>query len=224
MHKDISPEEKLLSIIKRKHGSADTDSAAKAGSGDKNIKTSAVDIKIDSYIMMAVKNSFLRDIPLDTQIFKLFNRYMTIIIAVITLYIIVDIFSVNPARSVSSLVSGISASNTRLPLREKETPMETKGYSYYLNRITGKRLFGSGSYVQTEPREGMETTGEASGSTLGLVGVIPGNNPQAIIEDKKNQKTYYLIKGQSVDEIVVEDIGENKVMLEYKGKRMTLFL
>ena len=59
---------------------------------------------------------------------------------------------------------------------------------------------------------------------VGLVGIVAGDNPQAIIEDKKAQKTYYLNKGQSFNGYVVEEILENKVVLDYEGKKISLFL
>ena len=41
---------------------------------------------------------------------------------------------------------------------------------------------------------------------------------------KKSQKTHYLIKGQSIDDITVEDIIDDKAIVEHKGKRLTLSL
>ena len=57
-----------------------------------------------------------------------------------------------------------------------------------------------------------------------LVGIIAGENPQAIVEDKEAQKTYYLYKGQGFGEVTVEDVGEGRVVLNYKGREIILVL
>ncbi|MGE5308239.1 MAG: hypothetical protein ACM3OC_04075 [Deltaproteobacteria bacterium] len=59
---------------------------------------------------------------------------------------------------------------------------------------------------------------------LNLLGIVSGDVPQAVIENKKDQQTYYLTKGQFIDEMRVSDIQENKVILEYKGKHAELHL
>ena len=59
---------------------------------------------------------------------------------------------------------------------------------------------------------------------LNLVGIIAGENPQAVIEDKNTQKTYYLNKGQFLGEIQLEDILEGKIIINHKGQRFELYL
>ena len=102
-------------------------------------------------------------------------------------------------------------------------PIEMKGYSYYSNRISGRNIFGASSSIQTEAQSA-SGSGDAAADTLGLVGIVPGTNPQAIIEDKKAQKTYYLNKGQSFNGYVVEEISDGKVVLDYGGRKISLFL
>ena len=57
---------------------------------------------------------------------------------------------------------------------------------------------------------------------INLVGIIAGENPQAIIEDKDARKTYSVTKGQAIGEFRVEDIQEGKIILEYRGQRYEL--
>ena len=57
---------------------------------------------------------------------------------------------------------------------------------------------------------------------IGLVGIITGDKPQAIIEDKKAQKTYYMSKGQSFDGYVVEEIYDDKVIINYEGRKKNI--
>lgn len=225
MHKDVSPEEKLLSIIKGKRDIPEGYGAPRLEAKEIKPPQSAPWNKMDGYILAALKNSFLKNSILDPRALKAFNKYTVIIIALIAGYLILDMILVSPSRNAASLISSVSVSMPLVPIAGKTLPIETKGYSYYSNRISGRNIFGASPYTQTESQGyGMEPSGEMPGGNIALVGIVPGDNPQAIVEDKKNQKTYYLIKGQSIDEITVEDISEDKVVLEYRGKRMTLFL
>ena len=95
-----------------------------------------------------------------------------------------------------------------------------KDYSAYSNASPVKTVFGG---APAAAEDTSVTTGDIS-DKLGLVGIIAGDNPQAIIEDKKAQKTYYLNKGQSFNGYTVEEISEGKVMLDHEGQKISLFL
>ena len=57
---------------------------------------------------------------------------------------------------------------------------------------------------------------------LNLLGIITGENNQAIIEDKNLKKTFFLYKGDSLGELKVYDIKESAVILDYKGEKIEL--
>jgi len=57
---------------------------------------------------------------------------------------------------------------------------------------------------------------------LNLLGIITGDNNQAIIEDKTLKKTYFLYKGDSFGGLKVYDIKENVVILDYNGEKIEL--
>lgn len=224
MHKNTSPEEKLLSIIKGKRNTPESSSSKPEV---KNIEPAPRTpwSKIDDYISAALKSDLLKNSAFDIRVLKVFNMYTLVVAAVIAGYLILDMILVNPSRKVALLVAKTSASGSIARAARKTMPIETKGYSYYSNKVSGKNIFGAGSSTQMESQSsGIESSAELSGGNLGLVGIIPGDSPQAIVEDKKSQKTYYLAKGQSINGITVEEISENKVVLEYRDKKMTLFL
>lgn len=225
MHKDISPEEKLLSIIKGKRDNVQAEKSApreaETAGGQENTQFGNV---LDSYISRILKSSFFKNNLFSPKILKAFNKYMIIVVVISVLYFISDILFVRPSSKAKAVISNFSSLVMPVPASKKPAQIEANTYSYYSNRILGKRIFGAGSYLPTETSNGTEAGGEQAGTNLGLVGIIPGDNPQAIIEDKKDQKTYYLMKGQAVNDIVVEDISSDKVMIEYRGKRMNLFL
>lgn len=55
-----------------------------------------------------------------------------------------------------------------------------------------------------------------------LLGIISGDNNQAIIEDKALKKTYFLYKGDSFGDLKVYDIKESAVILDYEGEKIEL--
>lgn len=103
-----------------------------------------------------------------------------------------------------------------------EPTQEIKPYEFYLEAAKGRQIFSSAAAQELgQPASGV---GVDSIKDINLVGIISGENPQAVIEDKKTQKTYYLNKGQLMGEFQVEDIQEGKIILNYKGQRYELFM
>lgn len=107
---------------------------------------------------------------------------------------------------------------------EEETAQKTeaKTLDSYLEAAAGKEIF---SGVTSAGTIGPVTGVNADlVKDLNLVGVITGDNPQAIIEDKRAQKTYYLNKGQFIGEFQIDDVQEGKVILDYQGQKFELHL
>jgi hypothetical protein len=59
---------------------------------------------------------------------------------------------------------------------------------------------------------------------ISLVGIILGEDPQAIIEDKRTQKIFYVKKGQFIEEFKLEDIEFGKAILSYKDRKFEIHL
>lgn len=57
---------------------------------------------------------------------------------------------------------------------------------------------------------------------LAVLGIITGDNDQAIIEDKATGKTFFLYEGDSFGDFKVNEIKDNGVILDYKGQRIEL--
>lgn len=105
---------------------------------------------------------------------------------------------------------------------EKEEMIEP--LDSYLQKTKKQQIFGGFTAEQTTSST---LTSIAQGDLLkdlSLVGVITGVNPQAIIEDKKAQKTYYVTTGQSIGEYLIEDIQEGKIILNYNGQKYELHM
>ena len=104
---------------------------------------------------------------------------------------------------------------------------ERKPYANYADIISQHALFKAAAEEQKQPVV-VDTLPQVSPlellSNYYLAGVVSGQSPQAIIEDKKAQKTYFLGKGQSLGEFKIHDIMEGKVILDFKGQKLELSL
>ena len=70
-----------------------------------------------------------------------------------------------------------------------------------------------------------QLTAEAVAGRLNLVGLIPGDPPQAILEDAQTKRTYVVGQGQRVlGGLVVESIRDNRVTLDQDGQKIELSL
>ncbi len=114
-------------------------------------------------------------------------------------------------------VSARGPGGLNLDLNEGKKPIE-----FYQQEFSGRRIF-SGA------KEGA-AGGGASGvnidltKDINLVGIISGEPPQAVIEDVKTKKTYYVTRGQFIGEFRVDDIQEGKIIINYNGQKYELYM
>ncbi|MDD2702654.1 MAG: hypothetical protein PHC33_01430 [Candidatus Omnitrophica bacterium] len=99
---------------------------------------------------------------------------------------------------------------------------DLKPFQYYLDGIANRQVFKVS--CAGNPESFVSTLGPESIRDFSLVGIISGDNPQAIIQDNKTQKTYYLNKGQSIAEYTIEEVLSDKVILNAGGQRYEFFL
>jgi type II secretory pathway component PulC len=124
----------------------------------------------------------------------------------------------------------LSAKKIRFPevvqkkaIQQKIEPkQEMKPFEFYLEAITNRTIFANTARQDTQQPAGIASADLIK--DINLVGIISGDNPQAVIEDKKAQKTYYVSKGQSIGELQIEDIQEGKIILNYSGQKYELYL
>lgn len=111
----------------------------------------------------------------------------------------------------------------RLEQLAKDGEEARKPYSYYLEIIDKHNLFKS----KDASSERNQIVPIAAGELLenySLSGIISGNNPQAIVVDKKSNKSYFLNKGQYLNNFKIVEIYEDKIVLELDGKEFELGL
>lgn len=177
--------------------------------------------KMDGYLSRVLKADLFKNSIFEPGNLNKINRYMLIVAILLLLYLVIDIIMVSPYKNANSKISDLSVAGLAGSSAQAVMPVEMKSYAYYSNRMPSRSIFGAGSYSDTDSVSGSAVVTDDS---VGLVGILTGNDPQAIVEDKKSQQTYYLKKGQSVNGITLEDIGDGRVTLDCRGKKITLLL
>lgn len=220
--KDISPEERLLSLIKSKNKKAVAITAPQ--DPPKEASDQTVISKADERLDGMLRSELFKNKLFEPSTLKNVNRYLVVILAVLTLYFVIDLIFVRPYKNVQSIVAKAGTDKDEKKFVPETTKIAAmKDYSSYSGAMPGKTAFGQSQLGAGASAEEVGASGDNPGQ-VGLVGIIAGDNPQAIIEDKKAQKTYYLNKGQSFNGYIVEEILKDKVILDYEGRKISLFL
>jgi hypothetical protein len=206
MNDRISPEEKLLRLIRgqKKQSAAITDSTP--------LPQLNQPIKSQS---KASRQSLLRRLKSGLN-----YRQIIIVVFGLSLIYLAILFIYPLAGSKNISLKQLPAKNpSELNIQEKE---RSKPYEEYIAGISGRKIFSA------SPAQGKELPMGVVNSDMlkeiNLVGIISGDNPQAVLEDKKSLKTYYLSKGQFMGEFQIDDIQEGKIILISNGQKYELYL
>ena len=151
---------------------------------------------------------------------KVANRVLGFLVALLLLY-----FSANLVISLVNLSKAPRLeSNTPVAKIETSFPEPTglkKAVSYYLDKVRERDIFTMGLKkvaVDTTPTsKSMELA-----ASLKLVGISWSNDPDAMIEDTKGLKTFFVKRGEMVGEARVQAIFKDKVVLSLGNEEFEL--
>lgn len=226
MRKDFSPEEKLLRLIKgiKKKGQPKeeelTPKIQSSANGMPQLsKISAHQKGTESKIAKSISISLpfkLKEINTETL-----NTILVIILGCLLLYFVYDLGHTLLSKKTEPRV--LAEDEHKTPkVTEGKAALEVKPYSFYSSSIGGRNIF-----MPQELESESVVTGPAVDEVkagLSLIGIIAGDRPQAIIEDKKSGKSYFLYKGGTIGQANVVDILQDTVIMEYNGQRFELVL
>lgn len=236
MAEEFSPEEKLLRLIrgeKKKNGKLAV--ALPESSGiPQNPPVNAFELPMGK-IQTAKRKTADKKSP-----FKFINSVLIVVLILTIAFFVFDIlisklslfgasertgfsiadraYLVDKDRSVSTTDS---VSNTAQDRSSDESP-PFFGYS-----DMGRRELFKPQKAEVEEKvvnEKKILSGQEQLNGISLIGIISGEKPQAVIEDKKNQKTYFLYKGQNVNQLTITDILEDRVIFDFEGEKLELVL
>lgn len=101
-----------------------------------------------------------------------------------------------------------------------------KSESFYLEKVRERDIFKIGAkniagQLDTAVKEASSKAIEAT-QHLKLVGISWSGDPDAMIEDTKGLRTFFVKRGQMVGDVKIEAILKDKVILSYKGEEVEL--
>lgn len=143
----------------------------------------------------------------DLKIFTKINIILIGIIGIVVIIFIADVFIFKEKPSVEPVVVDTKVKAPEAELapqahKAQPEPIPEKIEETPVKKISREEILGN----------------------LNLLGIITGDNNQAIVEDKTLKKTYFLYKGDSFGELELKvyDIKDSLVILDYKGEKIEL--
>lgn len=201
-----SPEKRLLNLIRKKH-------KPKTDSGREKAH------QLKTFLSGLIKIFILPNKVFKPLFLKSINRVLALVLVILSAYLLLSFFF-----PLNRDLEFLDKENEELSLDEaaarKLEAVRFPDYSLYSRQIKNKDLFRpnfSDTKVQAEASVDIS-------KKFSLVGIIAGNRPQAVIEDKELKKTYYLYSGESFSGVIVEEVGEGNVVLNYMGRQVELVL
>ena len=150
---------------------------------------------------------------------KVFNKALTSISAILFVYLITDFTFRRPDIGQFDK-RPIEVSGPRF----KEIPAgEARSFLYYLEMVQRRNIFTvlklqTAETHQEEAKKVLNTLIQ----DLVLVGISWGEDPQVMIEDKKEKKTYFLKTGDMINKLRIDNILKDKVILTYENQKIEL--
>lgn len=112
------------------------------------------------------------------------------------------------------------------PVKEKKPPVKIKAptqpFLHYLEMVRRRNIFSPIMLKEPERPELKKQRLQDMIKDLNLVGVSWGEEPMAMIEDKQEKKTYFLKKGDTINQFKIEDILTDRVILSFEGEKIEL--
>ena len=160
---------------------------------------------------------------------KAINITLITVLVIVAGVLLVDIISFNMKRPV--YISEVARESAVRPDHQAQAVAAPQANtpSQIAESPDNSGLLASKDLFKASPVQGAQAVRAPQASydklkDFTLQGIIAGDKPQAILEDGKNKKSYFLYKGDSVDNIKVEEIQEDKVILTINGERLELTL
>ena len=242
MNKEFSPEERLLHLIK---GKKDIPKKLDRQQEEKPvIKDEAITLKEESSISIKETNKEpIKTITKGENKSTINSNIVFLIVVFVILLVmgigIISLFAKKEDKDIKNLelfISSISETAKQASLIDKELTEkiavkdqvskkeEAGSFDDYQKLLSDKSIFAP---AVSRKRQQSATEGPSLRDLvkeLRLVGIMPGEDPQAIIEDKRTGETLFLKRDEMINDIKIEDIGTGRVTLGYNEDTTTLSL
>ena len=212
MEKGISPEERLLRLIRK--GTKPKDPTEKK---DEGISKAGREKGIPDAKRPERQKAWLGKRWQKRKTIKVINQCLLLLLLALGSYFLFDLITSKPGEI---LVETPGPED----VPKAQSVSRLKPYKFYVKQIGKRELF-----TPLIPEEGGKpeavVTLKDLAANLTLIGIVESDEKlQAIIEDKKQRKNYFLYKGAFIGEIEIKDVLEGKVILGYGDEELELSL
>ncbi|MCM8797134.1 MAG: hypothetical protein NC923_04565, partial [Candidatus Omnitrophica bacterium] len=120
----------------------------------------------------------------------------------------------------------VKSQNITTMLGTQDVPFLKRSASYYSEKIRERDIFKMQTKKTVSAAEALPKTPSSriieATQHLRLVGISWSNDPDAMIEDSKALRTFFIKRGQMIGEVKVQAIFKDKVILSYAGEEIEL--
>lgn len=153
---------------------------------------------------------------------RLVQRVLWVVLAGLGLYVVLDFFLVKPPRRMAQVAS-VQMPENGASVESTEGTGALKPLSGYLGAIQERNPFtGVSDLLVQSPLKTAQRRLEELAQGLTVVGIDRGANPEAIIEDRVQQRTYFVKVGDELNGMHVKDISSQGVVVTYEGQELVL--
>lgn len=223
--KNISPEKKLLNIIEGEGNEAQEVKPTPASRGKKFFSIAAIRGRI-SFLRARASQGPIKAPSISFSLGG-FNVLFQLCIVGLVIYLGMSI-RVEFSRLLKHDWKEQTGKAPLISADVKAVASLLQPESYYLNKVKARNLFGFANEPEEEKAAFKEklkqepTELEKMVKSFKLVGISWSNDPDAIIEDEKAKKTYFIKTGHKINEISVQAIYRDKVILHYRSQEVEL--
>ncbi|MCM8797224.1 MAG: hypothetical protein NC923_05025 [Candidatus Omnitrophica bacterium] len=209
MNENISPEEKLLRLIKGEKKPSAYSSAQNIVS---EIKAESID-RQKSFFLVNLINAWVKTIFSSANLHKIVSGALLLSLIYLVFVFVYPLFGLKV--KFPEVPQGIPKG------LEDISKQENQSFESRQEQTLKRQIFANPSTLENPISAAVESQ---SIKDINLVGIIAGENPQAIIKDNKTQQIFYLSKGQFIGEFQIEEIQDGKIILERNEEKFELFM
>jgi hypothetical protein len=159
--------------------------------------------------------------PIQQIDIKLVNNALALLVVFVALYFITD-FS-NSYRNLKSLPSVKARVQQASAAKEEQVSMLLKTAAYYSELARKRDIFKIGAKPTDKSRAIRAPSDKLKEAikNLRMVGIAWSNDPDVMIEDTKLKRTYFLKRGQSLDNgVKLQAVFKDKIILSFENEEI----
>jgi hypothetical protein len=151
---------------------------------------------------------------------KVLNIVLLAVLVMLSVYFISHLtVSARKAKNFDFKLAGPAKEATQKP----KVASRLKDLAFYTDKIKNRDIFKMGPRIKGDaPDDVLSSKAAEAARDLRLAGISWSDEPDAMIENKKIPKTYFVQKGQMVGDFKVESILKDKVVLRYGDELVEL--